>query len=202
MKNQLILRLFAGAFFTFTLAPCLTAGQETSITEFSQKDTNAFNWRIVDDRVMGGRSQGNMLISEDGILTFSGNLSLENNGGFSSVRSGDVRIDMSAAEGVALRVKGDGRTYELHFSTTTRWKNRGITFAGMLPTEKGQWTEIKIPFSVFEADFRGQRVDDKRIEFDPADVREITLELVDKNAGPFELQVDWIRTYGSNTISI
>ncbi len=139
-----------------------------------------------------------MLISDDGVLTFSGELSLENNGGFSSIRSADLNLDLSAAEGLALRVKGDGRTYEVHLTTPARWKGRGITFAGMLPTEDGQWTEVKIPFTQFAGDFRGQRIKDENINFDPATVRGITLELVDKKAGPFELQVDWIRTYGTS----
>ena len=52
--------------------------------------------------------------------------------------------------------------------------------------------------SKFEGDFRGQRLKDKGSKFDPAEVRQITLELVDKKAGVFELQVDWIRTYGAS----
>ena len=47
---------------------------------------NTLPWRSINDGVMGGLSSGGMRL-EDGIAVFSGTLSLENNGGFSSVRS-------------------------------------------------------------------------------------------------------------------
>ncbi len=198
MKKNRFWAFIGATSMTLLIASAASAAEGELITEFSENDSQDLEWRVVDDRVMGGRSQGKMVISDDGILKFSGNLSLENNGGFSSIRSGDVKLDFSAAEGVVLRVKGDGRTYEVHFSTPARWKGRGITFAGLLPTEEGQWTDVKIPFSEFEGDFRGQRLKDEASKFDPAAVRGITLELVDKKAGAFELQVDWIRTYGTS----
>ncbi|MGY8883923.1 MAG: CIA30 family protein, partial [Flavobacteriales bacterium] len=43
-------------------------------------------WTIVDDVVMGGRSSGNFRLNDDGHGVFEGEISLENNGGFSSVR--------------------------------------------------------------------------------------------------------------------
>ena len=134
-----------------------------------------------------------MAITRGGFLKFSGILSLENNGGFSSVRSGKVELDLSEAKGLVLRVKGDGRRYEVHLSNPARPGGRGITFAGLLPTTEGGWTEVKIPFSKFEADFRGKRVEGAKL--DPSEIRQVTLELVDKKAGAFEIQVDWIRTY-------
>ena len=61
-------------------------------------------WRAVNDGVMGGLSEGDLEL-RDGVLNFSGVLSLENNGGFSSLRTVDGRFDLSAYDGVVLRVK-------------------------------------------------------------------------------------------------
>jgi len=199
MENNRSLCLLASACLALVFNPCVVLAESAlagSIAEFSEKDGEELDWRIVDDRVMGGRSRGKMAINADGILSFSGNLSLENNGGFSSVRSGNVTLDLSDAEGLIVRVKGDGRTYEAHLSTLARFRGREITFVGMLPTKKGEWTEVKVPFSELEGDFRGRRLEDAK--FDPSEVRRITLELVDKKPGAFELQVDWIRTYGKS----
>jgi len=199
MEKNRSLCLLASACLALVFNPCAVLAESAlagSIAEFSQKDVEELDWRIVDDRVMGGRSRGKMAISADGILSFSGNLSLENNGGFSSVRSGNVTLDLSDAEGLIVRVKGDGRTYEAHLSTLARFRGGEITFVGMLPTKKGEWTEVKVPFSELEGDFRGRRLEDSK--FDPSEVRRITLELVDKKPGAFELQVNWIRTYGNS----
>ena len=43
-------------------------------------------WKIVDDRVMGGRSQGNFSVNSDGFGVFEGYVTTENNGGFCSLR--------------------------------------------------------------------------------------------------------------------
>ena len=78
-----------------TFAALLTAvsnitatAKENMITNFSGDGSDGLKWRITDDRVMGGRSQGKFEITKQDTMRFSGNLSLENNGGFSSVRSG------------------------------------------------------------------------------------------------------------------
>ena len=50
-------------------------------------NNNVDTWRVVVDGVMGGRSTGRVASNEPGILRFSGDLSLENNGGFSQIRT-------------------------------------------------------------------------------------------------------------------
>mgnify|MGYP001794145454 CR=1 FL=1 len=51
-----------------------------------KKDSSLAGWSIVDDVVMGGRSAGHFKINREGHGEFYGTVSLENNGGFSSVR--------------------------------------------------------------------------------------------------------------------
>ncbi|MEM1083058.1 MAG: CIA30 family protein [Verrucomicrobiota bacterium] len=164
------------------------------MTEFDPKD-DKMDWRVVDDGVMGGLSKGKLQITDDGILRFSGNLSLENNGGFSSLRTDKVDLDLSQAEGLVARVKGDGRTYQMRFGTDARFRGMEVSFRSEFETKKGKWVEVKVPFDSFEGNFRGMQLKDER--FDPAKVRRVGLLLGDKKSGPFELEVDWIRTYGA-----
>lgn len=184
--------------FVATLLACLPAiaGEHQSVAEFTPEESGKLDWSIVDDGVMGGLSQGKREIGKDGILRFFGTLSLENNGGFSSLRTGNVKLDLSGAEGVVLRVKGDGRTYQLRFSTDAEYRGREMSFQAGFPTTKGEWTEVKIPFGSFVGTWRGTELPDKT--FDPAKVRRLGLQLADKKAGPFELHVDWIRSYGGD----
>jgi len=176
----------------FAFLPAIAVGEE-SVAEFTPEESAKLDWRVVDDGVMGGLSQGKREISEDGILRFFGTLSLENNGGFSSLRSGDVHMDLSGADGIVLRVKGDGRTYQLRFSTDAEYRGREMSFQAGFATTKDEWTEVKVPFASFLGTWRGRELPDK--VFDPAKIRRIGLQLADKEAGPFELRVDWIRTY-------
>ncbi|MDE0835739.1 MAG: CIA30 family protein [Akkermansiaceae bacterium] len=164
------------------------------MAEFSPEEAKKLDWRVVNDGVMGGLSKGKLEISDNGILTFSGNLSLKNNGGFSSLRSDDISLDLSKADGLALRVKGDGRSYQIRLGTKSRFRGMEVSFMAEFPTKKDKWTELEIPFSKLEGTFRGMRL--KNEKFNPAQVRRIGLLLADKKPGSFGIQVDWIRTYG------
>ena len=175
---------------------CLPAmAEKNSIAEFTPKEADSQGWRVVDDAVMGGLSKGKIEISNDGILNFNGNLSLDNNGGFSSLRTSKINLNLSGADGLVARVKGDGRTYQMRFNTDARFRGREVSFKSDFETKKNQWIEIKVPFEDFSGSFRGMNL--KKEKFDPAKIQRIGLLLGDKKAGPFELKVDWIRTYGN-----
>ena len=169
--------------------------EKNSIAEFTPKEADSQGWRVVDDAVMGGLSKGKIEISKDGILNFNGNLSLDNNGGFSSLRTSKINLDLSGADGLVVRVKGDGRTYQMRFNTDARFRGREVSYKSDFETKKNQWIEIKVPFEDFSGSFRGMTL--KKEKFDPAKIQRIGLLLGDKKAGPFELKVDWIRTYGN-----
>ena len=72
---------------------------------------------VVNDGVMGGLSQGTIEMTQNDSLLFKGNISLQNNGGFSSFRIAGKLWDLSAWKGVEILVKGDGRTYGLRATT-------------------------------------------------------------------------------------
>lgn len=178
-----------------SLSSLSVSAEQKSISEFTLKEVDALGWQVVNDGVMGGLSKGKMQISDNGVLNFSGQLSLENNGGFSSLRTANLSLDLSGAEGVIARVKGDGRTYQMRFNTDARFRSMEVSFSADFKTKKDEWIEVKVPFDQFSGSFRGMSL--KKQTFDPAKIRRVGLLLGDKKAGPFELQVDWIRTYGA-----
>jgi monofunctional biosynthetic peptidoglycan transglycosylase len=164
------------------------------ITDFRPGSDGGLQWRVVNDGVMGGLSKGKVALTEAGELVFVGNLSLENNGGFSSIRTNTVSLDFGGSEGLAMRVKGDGRTYQLRLSNSTTYRGREAVFMAEFPTTKGEWTEVKVPFDRFVGTWFGQLIPDARLN--PSDVRRLGFLLADKNAGSFALGVDYIRIYG------
>ena len=164
-----------------------------SITEFD--GTDAIKWTVVDDGVMGGLSQGQLVPGRDGVVRFSGTLSLENNGGFSSFRSGDLALDLGSEAGLVLRVKGDGRTYQVRLATDERYRGMEVSFSAGFATTKGEWTEVKVPFADFKASFRGIDLPDRK--FDPAKITRLGILLGDKKQAPFEIEIDFIRTYAA-----
>lgn len=165
-----------------------------SVTEFAPQENEKFAWQVVNDGVMGGLSKGQITITDAGTMKFAGDLSLENNGGFSTVRSSNVDLNLSNDLGLLLLVKGDGRTFEARLATEERFRRMEVSFSGKFQTTKGKWQQVKIPFSDFNASFRGTELPDRRLN--PAKIKRIGILLGDKQNGPFNLEIDWIRTYG------
>ena len=166
---------------------------EVNIAEFDAEENDRLNWKVVNDGVMGGLSRGKVSFTDEGVMDFSGKISLKNNGGFSLVETGNTELDLSSADGLEMKVKGDGRTYQVRLATDAKFRGREMSFAAEFPTSEGKWTTVKVPFDKLVGTFRGMTL--RKAEFDPAKVRRVGLLAGDKKAGPFSIQVDWIRTY-------
>ena len=143
----------------------------------------------VNDGVMGGVSEGRYKITENKTMEFYGTLSLENNGGFASVRSRPTEVNLKAGDSVAFRVRGDGREYSVNLYVprdTGRYSYRQ-TFK----TKKGEWVEVRLPVDKFFATFHGRVFPEQKL--DPSKVNSVGFHLGDKKAGPFKLEVDWVK---------
>lgn len=153
---------------------------------------HAVAWNLVNDGVMGGVSHSSIERTADGTGRFHGDLSLEYNGGFASVRADIDPVDPAAADGLEVRVRGDGRTYQLRLRTNSRFD--GVAYRAFFATEAGEWTTERIAFDDFEPSYRGRIVPEAGM-LDPARIRQLGFLLADKRAGRFELEIDWVRTW-------
>jgi NADH dehydrogenase [ubiquinone] 1 alpha subcomplex assembly factor 1 len=175
--------------FSMHLAP-LVRGEDNQamLFDFSKADA-AKSWQTVNDGVMGGVSDGNVRITEKN-LEFYGTLSLENYGGFASVRSKAAKIDLSKYDGLVFKVRGDGRDYYLNVHVPTY--QVAFSYRASFKTEKAKWTEVTVPFTDLKATSFG-RVVEKGKPLDPSNVEAVGFLLADKKAGPFKLEVAWIK---------
>ena len=170
-------------------APCAAAGE--SNLEF---DNGTKGWQTVLDGVMGGRSTGRISTGEAGTLRFSGELSLENNGGFSQIRTSVPEGTFAGTSGLLLRVKGDGRTYQCDIRSS-RLRLMAGGYQSVFKTKAGEWIEVEIPFEKCVANSFGQRLRNAPA-LDPASIESVGITLADKQEGPFVIEVDWIRPTG------
>ena len=77
------------------------------------KESSLKDWRIVDDVVMGGVSDGKLTLDRSGNGKYFGSVSTANNGGFSSVRYRFNKMAVDSNSQIVLRVKGDGKKFQL-----------------------------------------------------------------------------------------
>lgn len=154
-------------------------------------DNGVAGWRTVLDGVMGGRSTGRVTQPEAGILRFSGELSLENNGGFSQMQTTVPEASFNDAIGIEARVRGDGRTYQFDVRCSDVRMMAG-SFQTKIDTVAGEWVTLRLPFEQFRLYSFGRLVPNAP-KLTPARVESIGVTLADKKPGAFQLDVDFIR---------
>jgi NADH dehydrogenase [ubiquinone] 1 alpha subcomplex assembly factor 1 len=161
------------------------------ITDFQSKNERK-NWRIVNDVIMGGISRSELIISNGSIAVFKGNLSLENNGGFASVQTFPANYNLSGFDGVAIRVRGDGKKYQARLKMGSPFD--GISYKAPFQTAPEKWTTVFINFGEFSPSYRGRLVRDAPA-LDPEQIRQIGFLIAGKQKGPFQLEINWIKAY-------
>ena len=156
--------------------------------DFSDAEA-ARQWQTVNDGVMGGRSDGRFGVTESQTMEFFGTLSLENNGGFASVRSRAKKLDLRQKDTLVARVKGDGRIYTFNLYVPTR--RMAFSYRIEFKTKQDTWIEVRAPLQDFVATSFG-RIVENAAPMNPQEVNSIGVLLGDKKPGPFRLEVDWI----------
>ena len=151
------------------------------------RDMQLTDWAVVDDVVMGGRSDGRFFISGEGHAVFEGAVSLENNGGFSSIR---YRIDPLSLEGYSkavIRLKGDGKRYQFRIRAG---KGDSHSYARHFETS-GLWESVEIPLNEMFPTWRGMKLNIPN--YPGKQLSEIGFLISNKRAENFLLQIDYIQ---------
>lgn len=162
--------------------PVTRAGQ--AVVDFSDAEELA-SWRPVNDSVMGGHSKSRIWSTQEGLGLFAGKLSLENNGGFASVRSESIEGRLLGAARIVLRVRGDGNTYKLRLRSNA---GGAISYQAPFQTVASEWSEHSFEASDFAPVWRGQQLDNVPA-LELADVTEVGILISDKQEGMFRLEL-------------
>ena len=152
--------------------------------DFSNPNTLRDSW-IVNDGVMGGVSQSSLRQDEDGMF-FEGMISLENNGGFASMRS-SVRFPQGT-QLIELIAKGDGKRYKLVLRTELAPRVTYVADFIALPT----WQTYRFNLSQFKSTFRGRDVNAPTLSF--SDVIDFGILISNNQAGSFAIQLKTLKS--------
>ena len=114
------------------------------------------DWHPIDDVVMGGVSHSALQPYSRGVACFGGVVSLERGGGFASVRTEPRKWRTAGAQSFVVRCRGDGRRYK--FTLRTDDGLDGAQYQSRFQPPRGEWAEVALPITSFEASFRGRPV--------------------------------------------
>jgi hypothetical protein len=156
------------------------------------------NWQPINDGVMGGVSVSRMRFDMADHAVFEGEVSLENKGGFASVRASELDLGCADTVGYVLTVCGDGHSYKLNLRTDSGFD--GVNYQAVFTPAPGLWTQTVLPLAAFEPSFRGRTV--KGVPpLHPEMVRQVGLMISGKQAGEFRLMVKTIEAVPTLTFA-
>jgi len=148
------------------------------------KSSDITSWNVVVDGVMGGRSTGEFYVGPDGHGIFEGTVSLENNGGFSSIRYGMQKLEVKEFTKFVIRLKGDGKKYQFRVRDSY---NNYYSYITLISTTDA-WQNIEIPFSIMYPHYRGR--DLNLANFNGDSIVEIGFLIGNKKNERFKLEID------------
>ncbi len=184
-------RIIAAAVSLFAAIP--VANAHPFSMSMSEKDSG---WQVVVDGVMGGLSSGVIEETPDGML-FRGSLRLENNGGFSQIRTPIEMGSLEGADGLEIEVRGDGRTY-IFDARVANIRMMAASYQATFDTSDNEWTTIRLPFKDFSFHTFGRRVPSVG-EIDPKLIESLGVTLADKQPGTFDLEIRAVRGYSTRS---
>ncbi len=150
------------------------------------KDSDLSNWKIVDDVVMGGRSDGHFGINEEGHAVFKGRVSLENNGGFSSVRYFFDKTQIDSYSKINIRLKGDGKQFQFRVKSNKYDRHSYIYYF----ETSGDWQTVSVPMAEMAPEFRGGKLDIPN--YTGKVLEEVAILISNKKSETFSLEIDKI----------
>jgi hypothetical protein len=137
--------------------------EELTIWECEIEEDTVDDWQIITDAIIGGKSKCSLKFAppkEDaplGSAIFSGVLDSDIAGAQGNViKSGFCAAryrlppqddDLGQYEGLAMRVKGDGRTYTVNVQCDT-WFEDDL-YQGFIVTPADEWVTVELPFNQF-----------------------------------------------------
>ena len=123
---------------------CMSCAQSNSPAAPTIPQTVKFSadmvnpWRPLNDGVMGGLSEGDVVM-HDTSMSWKGQTRLENNGGFASVRAPWGNSDLRTMARAVIRCRGNGGPFKLTLETSQRWW-MPYAYASFSPGE--EWQDV------------------------------------------------------------
>ncbi len=178
MKTLLFITIF------FMITP-----SEVLMLDFGQTFENK-PWAIVNDGVMGGKSQS-QVIEHKNSLVFSGEISLKNNGGFASLQSPKENQDLSQFTHVAIKYRSSGQDFALRLLKYQAFYRPHFKHY-FKPTD-GEWQLVSIPLSDFEEYVLSSPTGATISKTDLQEIIRLGIIVSNKKEGPFSIEIDYIK---------
>lgn len=147
-------------------------------------------WSVTNDGVMGGLSRGNAWLSDSSVI-FKGEVSLDNNGGFSSLRSSYNNLDLSGFNSAEVRLRASGLDFSITFAKSRRFYIPN--FKHVIKLKSTEWEVVTFDLDQLKEYRIGNATGNTITPTDLKNLVGISFINEGKKEGPFVLEVDYIK---------
>ena len=181
--------LFAMAFFT------INPSKKDFIINFGNAEGRTKDWVMISDNVMGGVTQSKLQYTENS-LVLNGTLSLDNYGGFSSIKTNFNTFDLSEYDGVKIKYKSTGQKFAFTLEDSKNWTmpNYKGAFGN---SDSNTWQETTILFKDFKQYQIGEPTGKKLTTAVLKNIVRLGIITTEKKEGPFSIEVESIEFISS-----
>lgn len=160
------------------------------VYDFGNTTGKCSNWLLLSDRIMGGRTISTIAYTDNSVV-LSGNISLENYGGFAAVRTNFNQVDLSGYKGVKIRFRSTAQKFAFTLEDSRNWTQPN--YKGKFTSKKdGVWQEATLFFKDFYEYQIGEPTGRKMPLESLKNIVRLGFMTIDKKEGPFEIEVDYI----------
>lgn len=164
-------------------------GKENKI-EFGKLAGRTVNWTILSDNVMGGMSDAIIEYGNTSLL-LKGNVSLENRGGFVSVKSGWDKRDLSSYKMVNVTFRSAGQRFAFTLENSGRWWEPAYKHE-FGAKEENNWQTISLKLDEFKEEVIGRPTGNTATTSILQNILRIGISTNEKSEGPFWLEIESI----------
>ena len=163
---------------------------QSSIIDFGNSAEKNQEWVLLSDNIMGGVTKSKIEYTNNSVL-LSGNISLDNYGGFSSIKTKYKSVDLSDYNGIKIKFKSTNQKFAFTLEDNQNWTKPNFK-REFSPKKDDTWEELIIYFKDFQEVIIGEPTGNKMKSESLKNIVRMGIMTYEKKEGPFSLEVDYI----------
>lgn len=163
---------------------------QSSLIDFGNLAKKNQEWVLLSDNIMGGVTKSKIEYTSNSVL-LSGNISLDNYGGFSSIRTKYKSVDLSQYNGIKIKFKSNNQKFAFTLEDNQNWTKPNYK-REFSPKKDDTWEEMIIYFKDFQEIVIGEPTGNTMKAKSLKNIVRMGIMTYEKKEGPFSLEVDYI----------
>ena len=169
------------------------ASEQSLVFDFGNTSDRVQNWVLISDNIMGGISKASVKYTDNTVI-LQGDISLDNFGGFASLKTKFKAIDLSSYSGIKIRYKAVNQRFAFTLEETQNWTRPNYK-KEFTSNKQDSWEIATINFKDFKEYVIGEPTGDYMNLESLRNILRLGIISIEKKEGPFSLEIDYIEFF-------